>query len=132
MPEFPSIAHVAVTVSDLERSTRWYTALFGAGPVLDEDVQTGNFHHTVFALDGGQLFGLHAHLQTSGDRFDEHRTGLDHVGFACPDRSALQGWVARLEELGIAHGGIVDAHYGSGLSFRDPDGIALEFFAPPA
>jgi glyoxylase I family protein len=26
----------------------------------------------------------------------------------------------------------VDAHYGSGLSFRDPDGIALEFFAPPA
>ncbi len=24
-------------------------------------------------------------------------------------------------------GGIVDASYGSGLSFRDPDGIALEF-----
>lgn len=32
--------------------------------------------------------------------------------------------------LGVAHSGIVDAHYGSGLSFRDPDGIALEFFAP--
>ena len=29
------------------------------------------------------------------------------------------------------HGGIVDASYGSGLSFRDPDNIALEFFAPP-
>jgi hypothetical protein len=26
----------------------------------------------------------------------------------------------------------VDAHYGSGVSFRDPDNIALEFFAPPA
>jgi len=26
----------------------------------------------------------------------------------------------------------VDANYGSGLSFRDPDNIALEFFAPPA
>ena len=38
---------------------------------------------------------------------------------------------SRLDELGIEHGGIVDAHYGSGLSFRDPDGIALEFFAPP-
>ncbi|HEY4724791.1 MAG TPA: VOC family protein, partial [Actinomycetota bacterium] len=24
------------------------------------------------------------------------------------------------------------AAYGSGLSFRDPDGIALEFFAPPS
>jgi hypothetical protein len=38
----------------------------------------------------------------------------------------------RLNELGIPHGGIVDAGYGSGLSFRDPDGIALEFFAPPS
>jgi hypothetical protein len=26
----------------------------------------------------------------------------------------------------------VDAGYGSGLSFRDPDNIALEFFAPPS
>ncbi len=26
---------------------------------------------------------------------------------------------------------VVDAPYGSGLSFRDPDNIALEFFAPP-
>ena len=25
----------------------------------------------------------------------------------------------------------IDAPYGSGLSFRDPDNIALEFFAPP-
>ena len=39
-------------------------------------------------------------------------------------------WQARLEELGITHGEIVDAHYGSGLSFRDPDNIALELFAP--
>ncbi len=79
MPEFPPIAHVAVTVTDLERSTRWYSGLLATGPVLDEDEQAGGFHHTVFA-----------------------------------------------------HGGIKDARYGSGVSFRDPDGIALEFFAPPA
>jgi glyoxylase I family protein len=132
VPEFPPIAHVAVTVTDLARSTRWYGELLAAEPVLDEDEQTGNFHHTVFALGGGQLFGLHAHPGAAGDRFDEYRTGLDHVAFACHDRGELQTWAARLDELGIAHGGIVDAHYGSGVSFRDPDGIALEFFAPPA
>jgi glyoxylase I family protein len=38
----------------------------------------------------------------------------------------------RLDEFGIAHGEIKDASYGTGLSFRDPDNIALEFFAPPA
>ena len=47
------------------------------------------------------------------------------------DRTELEKWVRRLDELGIAHGDIKDAAYGSGLSFRDPDGIALEFFAPP-
>jgi glyoxylase I family protein len=130
---FPSIAHVAITVTDLDRSTRWYSTLFDAKPVLDEDEPTGGFHHTVFELDGGQMFGLHAHPGGgTGGPFDEHRSGLDHVAFACADRSELESWRTRLDELGIQHGGIVDAHYGSGLSFRDPDNIALEFFAPPA
>ena len=99
MPEFPSITHVAVTVTDLERSTRWYSELLGGGPVLDEDEQTGNFHHTVFALGGGQLFGLHTHPRAAGDRFDEYRTGLDHVAFACRDRDELRTWIARLREI---------------------------------
>ncbi|HVH93807.1 MAG: VOC family protein [Nocardioidaceae bacterium] len=132
MAEFPSIAHIAVTVTDLDRSKRWYATLFDAEPVLDEDETAGGFHHTVFLLEGGQLFGLHTHAQSTNDEFDEHRTGLDHVAFACPDRSDLERWAARLDELGITHGGIKDAHYGSGVSFRDPDGIALEFFAPPS
>jgi hypothetical protein len=38
----------------------------------------------------------------------------------------------RLDELGVAHGEVVDAHYGSGLSFKDPDGLPLEVFCPPA
>jgi glyoxylase I family protein len=133
MPAFPAIAHAAVTVTDLNRSTEWYSRLLGADPVLDEDETIGGFHHTVFELEGGQLLGLHTHPGGGGgDTFDEHRVGLDHLAFACKNRSELQGWCAKLDELGIAHGGMVDAHYGSGISFRDPDNIALEFFAPPA
>ena len=132
MPDFPALAHVAVTVTDLERSTRWYAALFGSEPVLDEDEPTGGFHHTVFAIGGGQLVGLHTHPEPVAGTFDARRPGLDHLSFACTDRGALETWRDRLDELGIAHGGVVDASYGSGLSFRDPDGIALEFFAPPS
>ena len=129
---FPGLQHVAITVSDLERSTRWYSALFGAGPVLDEDEEGGRFHHTVYALDGGMLFGLHTHQgRESGDRFAEERTGLDHVSFAVSSHSDLEQWAQKLTELGIAHDGIKNAHYGSGISFRDPDNIALEFFAFP-
>ncbi len=129
---FPGLQHVAITVSDLERSTQWYSALFGSPPVLDEDEESGTFHHTVFALDGGTLFGLHTHMGAeSGDQADERRTGLDHISFALAGSVELELWKSRLDTLGIAHGGIKKAHYGSGISFRDPDNIALEFFIAP-
>jgi len=130
MRTFPGINHVAVTVSDLSTSVPWYTTLFGAEAVLDED--TGPFRHVVFAIGDGMLFGLHTFPDADNSLpFDPRRPGLDHVAFACGDRSELERWQRRLDELGIKHDGIVDAHYGSGLSFKDPDGVALEFFAPP-
>ena len=130
MPSMPPVAHVAVTVNDLSVSVPWYTELFGCEPVLDED--TGPFRHVVYLL-GSTLFGLHTFPQlVSNEDFEERRPGLDHVAFGCSDRDELEKWVGRLDELGIAHGGIKDAHYGSGLSFRDPDNIALELFAPAA
>ncbi len=129
MPDFPTITHVALTVSDLSRSVPWYEELFGAKPVLDED--TGPFRHVVWAI-GRTLIGLHQFPDGSSGRFDERRPGLDHLSFACADRGELERWADRLDEIGIPHGVIVDASYGSGLSFRDPDNIALEFFAPPS
>ena len=127
-----ALNHVAVTVRDVDASGPWYEALLGAAPVLDEHTDNG-YHHKVWALDNGTLFGIHQHDRPlEGGRFSEFHAGLDHVGFGCADRAELETWQAKLNELGVEHGGIVDAHYGSGLSFRDPDGIALEFFAPPA
>ena len=123
--------HVAVTVSDIEVSGPWYRALIGADPVLDEHTD-GGFRHLVWSFGNGTLFGIHQHDRSiSPGEFTEFRAGLDHVGFGCETRAELQQWAGRLDDLGIAHGGVVDAHYGSGLSFRDPDGVALEFFAPP-
>lgn len=131
MTSFPTVNHVAVTVSDLAVSVPWYSRLFDLAPVLDED--TGAFHHVVYALAGGaQLFGLHYFPGNAwAGEFNPRRLGLDHVAFGCLNRGELAAWRDRLEELDIKHGGIVDAHFGSGLAFKDPDGIALEFFAPP-
>lgn len=129
MADFPAITHVAVTVRDLGVSVPWYQRLIGSDPVLNED--TGPFHHTVFLM-GGTLLGLHEFPDpVKGSKFDERQVGLDHIAFGCANRAELEKWESRLNDLGVEHGGIVDAGYGSGLSFRDPDGIALEFFAPP-
>ena len=128
---FPALNHVALTVRDLGVSGPWYQALIGADPVLDEHTDTG-FRHLVWAFDNGTLFGIHQHdREIEGGQFTEFRVGLDHVAFGCASRAELEEWAERLNGLGVAHGDIVDAHYGSGLSFRDPDGNALEFFAPP-
>jgi glyoxylase I family protein len=130
MPTFPALTHVALTVRDLSVSVPWYEALFEAKPVLDEDTDP-DFHHTVYLL-GNTLIGLHQHgTPAPAEEFSEHRIGLDHVAFGCENRAELEKWVSRLDELGIKHGGIKDASYGSGISFRDPDGIPLELFAPP-
>jgi catechol 2,3-dioxygenase-like lactoylglutathione lyase family enzyme len=132
MPDFPPLAHVALTVRDLSVSVPWYEALLEAKPVLDEDTDP-DFHHTVYLIGNGNLLGLHQHgTPAPNEQFSEFRVGLDHVSFACANRAELERWARRLDELGVEHQGIKDASYGSGVSFRDPDGIALEFFAPPS
>jgi glyoxylase I family protein len=107
MAEFPTITHVALTVSDLNRSVPWYESLFGTKPVLDED--TGPFRHVVW-LVGQTLVGLHQFPDpASSEPFNERRVGLDHLAFARATRAELGEWEARLNELGIANGSIVDA-----------------------
>jgi catechol-2,3-dioxygenase len=132
MTAFPPLTHVALTVRDLGVSAPWYGALFGTEPVIDEDT-TPDLHHTVWVVGTDTLIGLHEHgTAAPAEAFSEYRVGLDHVAFAVADRGELEKWARRLDELGIEHGDIKDASYGSGLAFRDPDGIALELFAPPA
>jgi glyoxylase I family protein len=132
MSQFPPLTHVALTVRDLSVSVPWYEALLDGKPVIDEDTDP-DLHHTVYLLGGGTLVGLHQHQRGApAGQFSEFQVGLDHVAFGCADRGELEQWAGRLDELGIEHGGIKDAAYGSGVSFRDPDGIALEFFAPPS
>ena len=95
----------------------------------------GRGHRTVPArrLDGQRhLVGLHQFPDTDvTTAFSERRAGLDHVAFGVQDRFELLRWGKRLDQLGIGHDEINDAGYGSGISFRDPDGLPLEFFAPP-
>ena len=132
MATFPPLTHVALTVRDLSVSVPWYEALLDAEPVIDEDTDP-DMHHTVYLLGNGTLLGLHQHgTAAPKGQFSEYRVGLDHLAFGCADRGELEKWARRLDELSIDHGDIKDAPYGSGLSFRDPDNIALEFFAPPA
>jgi glyoxylase I family protein len=80
------------------------------------------------------MFGLRKHASTSpGERFDPARVGLDHVGFHVDSREELERWKERLDEQGVANSGLEGDQFGAHLNVKDPDNIAIEFFAaaPP-
>jgi catechol 2,3-dioxygenase-like lactoylglutathione lyase family enzyme len=90
MPELPTVAHVTLTVSDLERSIDWYERLFDVQFVLDQS--PGPFRRAVWLVEGQTLVGLHEFPDPSDDLpFDERRIGLDHLAFTCSGRGDLEG-----------------------------------------
>ncbi len=127
MPSISGIDHIALTVRNLAVSIAFYESLLDAHPM--GTMSDGSFTRCVLALPGPTHLGLTQHDADSGHDFDPTTPGLDHLGFACDSRDALTEWADRLDNLGVSHGGVQDAAYGSALSFRDPDGNALEFFA---
>lgn len=128
MPSLPSIDHLALTVTDVERSVAFYSALWGTEP--SATLTDGPFVRRKFDLGAGLGLGLTQHAAGQGaSAFDALKPGLDHVGFAVDTVAELREWAAHLEHLGVEHSGLVEAGYGTVLSFKDPDGIALEFFA---
>ncbi len=140
MPDIakPRLHHLALTVSDVEASTRWYEDVFGVHHVMDAPHPGGV--GKVLADDARELMiVLHHHDANDGTLFGETTTGLDHAGFIVPGRDDLEAWQDHLEANGVVRSDtadkpltqspIADEPYGSVLVFRDPDNIQLEFFS---
>jgi glyoxylase I family protein len=135
----PRLHHIAFTVTDLDASVAWYQKVFGISFVADIPHEGGVGR---LLSDEAQELGIvvHRHDTNKGERFQETRTGLDHVGFILPRREDLEEWQRHLEEQGVTRAEaadrpltqspIADEWYGSVLVFRDPDNIQLELYAP--
>lgn len=129
MHTFTTVSHIDLSVSDVEKSAAWYCEVLGLGRVkrsdLDNRIMIVLVHEPT-----GLVIGLNQHNEPAAERFDEHRPGLDHLGFAVAERAELDEWQAHLAELGVDHSPVRDSPSGSGtaLVFRDPDNIQLELW----
>ncbi len=125
----PTIHHLSLSVTDPERSAAWYQALLGAATMI---TRAGpDWHRVRMQWPNGLVIGLTCHDSTApGSAFDHTRVGLDHLGLGCPDEASVRAWADRLDVLGFARGPVEDVPYGWAVTARDPDGIAVEFFAP--
>ena len=129
MTEFTTVSHIDLSVSDVEKSAAWYCDVLGLRRAKRADLD--NRIMIVLVHDAtGLVIGLNQHNEPTADLFDEHRPGLDHLGFGVAERADLDEWQARFAELGVEHSPVQDSPSGSGtaLVFRDPDNIQLEFW----
>jgi glyoxylase I family protein len=131
MPEITGIAHVELSVRDLETSVAWYTQLLGARDVWrGSNEKYGITACAIYEPKSKMVFAFTQHAEQDASGFSPRRPGLDHVSFGVADRAALEEWVTHLDALGIAHSPIQDDHQPPSVTFSDPDGIALELSYP--
>jgi glyoxylase I family protein len=130
-----SVSHIRLTVTDIDRSRRFYESVFGwpvaAEVPADADEQT---RERLSFLFGGVLYNVGDLLiglrPVASDRFDEDRVGLDHLCLRVASRDELETAATLLDELGVTREPIKEIGHGFILEFRDPDNIALELIAP--
>jgi len=126
MPQM-RLQHVALTVTDIARSGPWYEELFGFTKVAEFDQPAPM---QIYLTPDGQALDLRQPADVDPAPFTERHVGLDHLAFVCADQAELDAWQARLAEMDVATSGVEQSPFGSHLNFRDPDGIALEFYLP--
>lgn len=124
-PQTSGVHHIALRVSDLSRSKRFYTETLGFETLSD-------MPGLVLFLAGSTAFGLRAPAEQTpeGDRFDPYRVGLDHVALTCTDEGELERVAGALAAAGIENTGVkLDETLGKRyVAFKDPDRIAWEFY----
>lgn len=125
----PRVHHVTLTVVNIEESLKWYQGLFGPANLVNRD--GASWKRTRADWPSGLILGFTEHNDAAvGDHFSHSRVGLDHLGLGCASEAEVRQWKSKLEALGSSHGPIEEVAYGWAVTAHDPNGIAIEFFAP--
>jgi glyoxylase I family protein len=131
MTTIPSggVNHIALTVTDKDRSREFYTSVLGFQFITE-------FGPKYLLSNNSMILALNPAPDPAraikNDRFDENRVGLDHISFNVASHAELENAIKLFDERDILHGEIKDLD-GLGiyvLAFRDPDNIQVELTAP--
>ncbi|HVH11310.1 MAG TPA: VOC family protein [Gemmatimonadales bacterium] len=124
IPAGTRIGHVHLTVSDLERSLRFYRDVLGFTETTryGEDavfLAAGDYHHHI---------GLNTWAGHGAPAPPPGTTGLYHFAILYPDRRALAGVVHRVLAARVPLEGAADHGVSEAIYLRDPDGNGVELY----
>jgi glyoxylase I family protein len=136
-----SISHIALTVSDLERSAAFYDKVFEFIGFKRFEVPESIQHAMKTRLKAWVGPGYSISIRPSKGEFahrlhDRNAPGFNHMAFSAEDRSDIERMYQLLKEIGAT---VLDAPaeypYSPGyfaVYFADPDGLKFEFaYTPP-
>lgn len=118
-PRLTGVAHMAVYVSDVERTRRFYRDWLGFEEPYDLKNADGSLSMTFFKVNEDQYIEIFPGLKPDQDR-------LNHIAFATDDASALRAYLAASGvrvPAGVSKGRIGNSNF----TVKDPDGRTVEF-----
>ena len=127
--ELGGLHHLTAVTTEAGQNVVFYTRVLGMRlvkkTVNQDDVSA---YHLFYADSLGSpgtevTFFDWPHLKISPNRPGTGEVSV--TGLRVPDREALQWWAGRLEDSGVAHGGIQDGDGRLYLDFQDPEGQRL-------
>ncbi|RJQ81573.1 VOC family protein [Pseudonocardiaceae bacterium YIM PH 21723] len=117
------IHHLKIPVSDLEQSRAWYERVLGLH-VRQEFSDGDGVVRGVAGDIGGVPVALRQNPATAAGL-----SGFDPICFAIADRAAAEGWVDRLDDLGVDHSSVGQGSQGWVVRVQDPDGIEIRLYS---
>jgi glyoxylase I family protein len=89
VPAFSGTNHLSFSVTDLDRSQRFYSEVLDFELLMDV-----GYARLYIYSPTGLVLGLHHHQEGTGQPFTELNTGLDHIGFRVSNPEELVEWEA--------------------------------------